>query len=88
MCGGTCLLSLHLVGRGRQISEFEASLVYRMNSMTARATQRNPAWNNQKKKKRKQSTHRHAEEHWSQRQPCPKYTTTHSFTKRTLNMTS
>jgi hypothetical protein len=31
-----------LGGRGRQISEFEASLVYRMSSRTARATQRNP----------------------------------------------
>jgi hypothetical protein len=31
-----------LGGRGRQISEFEASLVYRVNSGTARATQRNP----------------------------------------------
>jgi hypothetical protein len=29
-------------GRGRQISEFEASLVYRVSSRTARATQRNP----------------------------------------------
>jgi hypothetical protein len=31
-----------LGGRGRQIAEFEASLVYRMSSRTARATQRNP----------------------------------------------
>jgi hypothetical protein len=31
-----------LGGRGRQISEFEASLVYRVSSRTARATQRNP----------------------------------------------
>jgi hypothetical protein len=31
-----------LGGRGRQISEFKASLVYRVNSSTARATQRNP----------------------------------------------
>jgi hypothetical protein len=31
-----------LGGRGRQISEFKTSLVYRMNSRTARATQRNP----------------------------------------------
>jgi hypothetical protein len=30
-----------LGGRGRQISEFEASLVYRVSSRTARATQRN-----------------------------------------------
>jgi hypothetical protein len=36
-------------GRGRRISEFEASLVYRVSSSrTARATQRNPV----KKKKR------------------------------------
>jgi hypothetical protein len=31
-----------LGGRGRRISEFEASLVYKMSSRTARATQRNP----------------------------------------------
>jgi hypothetical protein len=31
-----------LGGRGRQISEFEASLVYRVSSRTARATQKNP----------------------------------------------
>jgi hypothetical protein len=33
-------------GRGRQISEFEASLVYRVNSRTAKATQRNPVSKN------------------------------------------
>jgi hypothetical protein len=31
-----------LGGRGRWISEFEASLVYRVSSRTARTTQRNP----------------------------------------------
>jgi hypothetical protein len=31
-----------LGGRGRQIFEFEASLVYRVSSRTAKATQRNP----------------------------------------------
>jgi hypothetical protein len=31
-----------LGGRGRQISEFKASLVYRVSSSTARTTQRNP----------------------------------------------
>jgi hypothetical protein len=31
-----------LGGRGRQISEFEASLVYRVSSRTARVIQRNP----------------------------------------------
>jgi hypothetical protein len=40
-----------LGGRGRRISEFEASLVYRVSSRTARAIQRNPVSKNQKKKK-------------------------------------
>jgi hypothetical protein len=31
-----------LGGRGRWISKFEASLVYRVSSRTARATQKNP----------------------------------------------
>jgi hypothetical protein len=31
-----------LGGRGRRISEFEASLVYKVSSRTARAIQRNP----------------------------------------------
>jgi hypothetical protein len=39
-----------LGGRGRQISEFEASLVYRLSSRTARAAQRNPVSKNKKKK--------------------------------------
>jgi hypothetical protein len=42
-----------LRGRGRQISEFEASLVYKVSSRTARATERNPVSKNQKKKKKK-----------------------------------
>jgi hypothetical protein len=42
-----------LGGRGRQISEFEASLVYRVSSRTARATQRNPVSKNRKKKRRR-----------------------------------
>jgi hypothetical protein len=37
-----------LGGRGRRISEFKASLVYRVSSRTARATQRNPVSKNQK----------------------------------------
>jgi hypothetical protein len=40
-----------LGGRGRRISEFEASLVYRVSSRTARAPQRNPVSKNQKKRK-------------------------------------
>jgi hypothetical protein len=38
----------HLGGRGRWISEFEASLVYRVSSRTARAIQRNPVSLSQK----------------------------------------
>jgi hypothetical protein len=45
-----------LGGRGRWISEFEASLVYRVRSRTARATQRNPVSKNKKKKKKKELT--------------------------------
>jgi hypothetical protein len=41
-----------LGGRGRWISEFEASLVYKVSSRTARATQRNPV--SEKKQKQKQ----------------------------------
>jgi hypothetical protein len=42
-----------LGGRGRRISEFEASLIYRVSSRTARATQRNPVSKNTKNKKAK-----------------------------------
>jgi hypothetical protein len=41
-CGGACLQSQHSGDRGRRISEFEASLVYKVSSRTARAIQRNP----------------------------------------------
>jgi hypothetical protein len=51
--GGACFQSQHLGGRGRQISEFEASLVYRVSSRTTRATQRNPVSKKKKKKKKK-----------------------------------
>ena len=40
-------------GRNRQISEFEASPVYRVSSRTARTTQRNPVLKKKKKKKKK-----------------------------------
>jgi hypothetical protein len=38
-----------LGGRDRRISEFEASLVYKVNSITARAIQRNPVSKKTKK---------------------------------------
>jgi hypothetical protein len=50
-CGGARLESQHSGGRGRQISEFEASLVCKVSSRTARAIQRNPVSKNQNKTK-------------------------------------
>jgi hypothetical protein len=43
-----------LGGKGRQISEFEASLVYKVSSKTARATQRNPVSKNKQTNKKDQ----------------------------------
>jgi hypothetical protein len=43
-----------LGGRGRWISEFEASLVYRVSSRTTRATQKSPAWKKKEKEKEKE----------------------------------
>jgi hypothetical protein len=43
-----------LGGRGRWISEFEASLVYRVSSRTARATQRTPVSKTNKQTKQKE----------------------------------
>jgi hypothetical protein len=40
--------------RGRWISEFEASLVYRVSSRTARAIQRNPVSGKKRKKRKKE----------------------------------
>jgi hypothetical protein len=51
--GGPCLSSEYLGGKGRWISEFEASPVYKVSSRTARVIQRTPVWKNQKKKKKK-----------------------------------
>jgi hypothetical protein len=45
-----------LGGRKRQISEFKASLVYRVSSRTARATQRNPISKQNKTKNKKNPT--------------------------------
>jgi hypothetical protein len=44
-----------LGGRGRQISELEASLVYKVSFRTARATQRNPVSKKNKQTKKKKT---------------------------------
>jgi hypothetical protein len=43
-----------LGGRGRQISEFEVSLVYKVSSRTARVIQRNPVLKKQKQQQQQQ----------------------------------
>jgi hypothetical protein len=45
-----------LGGRGRRISEFKVSLIYRVSSRTARATQRNPVLKNQTKTNQNKKT--------------------------------
>jgi hypothetical protein len=42
-----------LEGRGRRVSEFEASLVYKESSRTARATQRNPVSKNKRRRRKR-----------------------------------
>jgi hypothetical protein len=57
----------HSGGRGRWISEFQASLVYKVSSRTARAIQRNPVSTTKKKKKKKRERERERERernHW------------------------
>jgi hypothetical protein len=54
--------------RGRQISVFKASLVYRVSSRTARAIQRNPVLKNkQTKKKQKTKTKQNKQKKQKQR---------------------
>jgi hypothetical protein len=47
-----------LGGRGRRISEFEASLLYKVSSRTARAIQRNPVLENKTKQNKKDTTNK------------------------------
>jgi hypothetical protein len=54
-----------LGGRGRWISEFKASLVYRVSSRTARAIQRNPVSKTQKKRKKERKKTEEARD-WAQ----------------------
>ena len=45
-------------GRGRQVSEFEASLVYKVSSRTDRAIQRNPVLKNKTKQNKTKQTNK------------------------------
>jgi hypothetical protein len=62
-----------LGGRVRQISEFEASLVYKVSSRTARAIQRNPVSKNEKTKQNKTKptkTNKHNKKPPKNPKPC------------------
>jgi hypothetical protein len=56
-CGGARLQSQHLGSRGRRISEFEASLVYKVSSRTARASEK-PCLEKRKQNKTNKQTKR------------------------------
>jgi hypothetical protein len=55
-----------LGGKGRWISEFEASLVYKVSTRTARATQRNPVLKNKNKKTTTTTKNNGATRNWNQ----------------------
>jgi hypothetical protein len=54
-----------LGGRGRRISEFKASLVYKVNSRTAKPIQENSVSKNQKKKRKKKEKEKQNKQHVS-----------------------
>jgi hypothetical protein len=53
-----------LGGRGRRISEFEVSLVYKVSSRTARAIQRNPVSKNKTKQNKTKKELEEEEDIW------------------------
>jgi hypothetical protein len=67
-----------LGGRGRRISEFEASLVYKVSSRTARATQRNPVSEKEKEKKKKKKRRKRKRKKKNQK---PRSLNKHQLTK-------
>jgi hypothetical protein len=73
-----------LGGRGRWISEFEASLVYKVNFRTARAIQRNPVLKNKTKQNQKPKPNKQTKKIQNRGQPC---TNLADSPKRTLNST-
>jgi hypothetical protein len=77
-----------LGGRGRCISEFEASLVYKVSSRTARATRRNPVSKKQKTKKtttKKKDREREKERKKEHRGGDREAPSTFSFTEKLLS---
>jgi hypothetical protein len=75
-----CTPFIPALGRQRQadLCEFDASLVYKVSFRTARATQRNPVYKNQKNQSNKQTKKNHTN---PINQPPPSPTKTNSKTK-------
>jgi hypothetical protein len=84
--------SEHLGGRGRWISEFEASLVYKVSSRTARAIQRNPVSKKTKNKKEKRKEKKRKEKKRKEKKRKETLTKTdthtHAFPSSVLTMFS
>jgi hypothetical protein len=59
-----------LGGRGRRISEFKASLVYKVSSRTAKSTQRNPA--SKKEKQQQQQQKQNKKKQTNKKKECSK----------------
>jgi hypothetical protein len=66
-----------LGGRGRWISEFEASLIYRVSSRTVRAIQRNPVSGRGREKKQNKTKNK-----TTQKTEKPRFKKPNSFTKQ------
>jgi hypothetical protein len=62
-----------LGGRGRRISEFEASLIYRVSSRTARVIQRNLSWGEKKKEEEEEEEKEEEKKKKKKRRRCPLY---------------
>jgi hypothetical protein len=75
-----------LGGRGRWISEFEASLVYRVSSRTARVIQRNPVSKKQNKTKQKQKQKTKQISNQETQATTTMMTTTTTTTKRSVKV--
>jgi hypothetical protein len=77
-----------LGGRGRWISEFKASLVYKESSRTARVTQRNPVSKKKKKKKTRKKERKRERERERERMNSGLLSYFSTFNKRALLETS
>jgi hypothetical protein len=59
-----------LGGRGRWISEFEASLVYKVSTWTVRATQRNPVSKTKQNKTKQNKTNKQTKQDGKEERMC------------------